>query len=354
VRVYPPQRIATPLTVIRRERLLPVPGEVLAQEGSRVEPVDVVARAGISAGFRIVSVSRALRVPASSVRKYLKVKPGDKVKKGQVIAATRGLIRRSCRSPIEGTVTGIGGGRILIEAPPREIELRANLYGEVVQVLPERGVVLQANGVWVQGVWGNDQEGSGILRTVSKSPDAPLRTRDIDVSCRGMVLIGGSRFGAEVLERAVEVQVRGIICGGILPEAIPQARTMPFPIVITDGIGTTPMCAHIYRLLTAHDGREAMLDGRFRSRWGVVRPEIIVPLPAVPEQESSMDPNVPLAVGDTVRLLRTPRRGVVGKVEAFPVWIRTPVGSRLPAAKVRVEGEAEPLLAPLINLEVLR
>jgi len=354
VRVYPPQTVVTPLTVIRRERLLPVPGDVLAQEGSQVEPVDIVARAGLPSGFRIVNVSHRLGVSTSAVRKYLKVKPGDRVKKGQVIAATRGLIRRTVRAPIEGVVTGIGGGRVLIEAPPREIELRANLYGEVVQVIPERGVVLQAHGAWVQGAWGNGQEGNGILRVISKAPDAPLRAKDIDVSCRGMVLIGGSRFGVEVLERAIEVQVRGIICGGILAEAIPQAQEVPFPVIITDGIGATPMCAHAYQLLSAHDGREAMLDGRFRSHWGSIRPEIVIPLPAVPERETSFDPDTPLQVGDTVRLLRAPHRGVVGKVEAFPVWVRTQVGSRLPAARVRVEGNGETLIAPLINLEILR
>ncbi len=354
MKVYPPQTIATPLTVIRRERLLPVPGEVLAQEGSQVEPVDVVARAGLPTGFRIVNVSRCLKVPASVIRKHLKVKSGEAVKKGQVIAATRGLVRRVCRSPIEGVVTGIGGGRVLIEAPSQELELRANLYGEVVQVIPERGVVIQAHGLWIQGAWGNGQEGYGVLRVLSKSPEDPLRSRDVDVSCRGTVLVGGSRFGVEVLERAVEVQVRGIVCGGILPEALPQAQTMPFPVVVTEGIGSVPMCPHVYRLLAAHDGREVMLDGRFRSRWGRVRPEIVVPLPAVPEQDSSFDPNVALREGDRVRVLRSPHRGVVGEVETFPVWTRTSVGSRLPAARIRVEGKEETLLVPLINLEILR
>jgi len=354
VKVYPPQTVATPLTVIRRERLLPAPGEVLVQQGQRVEPVDIVARTERSTSFRILNVAHCLGVPASAVRKYLKVKPGDQVKRGQVVASTRGLIRRMCRSPIEGTVTGSGGGRLLIEAPAQEVELRANLYGVVAEVVPKWGVVLRTNGVWVQGAWGNGLEGYGVLRVMAEEPDQPLRARQIDASCHGMVLVGGGGLGTEALERATEVQVRGIISGGILPEAVAAVEEVPFPVIATEGIGGVPMCAHIYRLLAANDGREAMLDARFRTHWGVTRPEVIVPLPAAPEREQSFDPAAPLAVGDTVRVLRLPHLGTVGVVEEFPVWARTSAGGRLPAARIRVEGRDDPLVVPLLNLEVLR
>jgi len=354
VRVYPPRTIATPLTVIQRERMLPVPGEILVREGERVEPVQVIGRALVPAGFHIVNVARGLGVPAASVSRYLKVKPGQKVKRGQVLAALRGLAARSCQSPIDGTVTGSGGGRLLIEAPAQEVELRANIYGVVARVVADRGVVIRTSGALLQGVWGNGKEGTGVLRLLVKGRSEPLRSRAIDASCRGAVLIGGQSVDREALERASEIQARGIICGGIVPNALPDALKAPFPIVVTEGVGVIPMCPRIYRLLEANDGREATLDARFQSRWGIVRPEVIVPLPAEPEAKPLEDVDSPLKVGDTVRVVRAPHLGETGTVTAFPVWMRTSTGARLPAARIDPEDGQESLLVPLRNLEILR
>lgn len=354
MRVYPPQTVAVRLTAIRRERMLPVPGEVVVQQGARVEPVDVVARADVPAGFRILNVARSLGIPASSAGKTLRVKPGDRVKRGQVVAVRRGLLRRTCRSPIEGIVTGVGGGRLLIEAPPSEVEVRANLYGFVAEVIPQWGVVIQTNGAWIQGIWGNGREGTGILRVLTDEPEALVTVKQIDASCHGMVLVGGRLSDVEVLERAAEIQVRGVVCGSLSPAVLSAAMRVPFPVMTTEGIGEVPMCEPIYNLLSGNAGREAMVDAQFQTRWEVARPEVIVPLPAAPDRERLPDPAIALRLGDRVRAVRSPHKGAVGTVEAFPVWVETGAGSRLPGARVRVDGREDPLMVPLINLEVLR
>ncbi len=364
MRVYPPQTIASPLTVVQRERLLPAAGEIFVREGERVEPVQVIGRAHVPVGFYIVNVARDLGVPASVASKYIRVKPGQKVKQGQVVAELRGLAAlfsllfglaaRPCRSPLDGTVTDSGGGRLLIEAFPQEVTVRANLYGAVSRVIPDWGVVIRVTGALLQGVWGNGKDGAGVLKLVVRDRGKPLRARAIDASCRGAVLIGGSRIDQGVLEKAAELQIRGIITGGIVPDVLSEAREAPFPIIVTEGVGVFPMCSRIYHLLATNDGREATLDARFQSQWGVVRPEVIIPLPAEPETTPRQALASPLGIGDTVRVVRLPHLGTVGTVTALPVWVRTATGAQLPAAKIESETDEESLLVPLSNLEVLR
>ena len=57
VAYYPPETRAMPLTLIRRERLLPVPGKVLVNTGDKVLPTSIVAQAEMIGfvGVRVVA-----------------------------------------------------------------------------------------------------------------------------------------------------------------------------------------------------------------------------------------------------------------------------------------------------------
>ena len=350
--MYRPHTIATPLTVIRRERMLPGQGEILVRPGERVDPLQVIGRANVSPDFRIVNVARQLRVRASTVSKYLKVEPGERVRRGQVVGAVRGLSARTCRSPIEGIVTESAGGQILIESPPQEVELVASIQGVVDRVIPEWGVVIRTTGLLIQGVWGNSKTGSGILRLIAQERTAPLETESIDPSSRGLILVAGYLADAEVIRQAIELQLRGIVVGSLSAAAMADVEAAPFPVIATEGIGDTPMCSRIHHLLAANDGREATLDSHFRNQWGVIRPEILVPLPAEPEAAESV--NVPLEIDDTVRVVLPPYLSVVGVVKELALWTRTATGFRLPAARVAVDDSEEEIVAPLVNLEIMR
>ena len=66
---YPPETHILPLTMIRRERALPWPGEVLAGMGQQVEPSDVVARAGRPRPPLILDVTQKLGVSPDQAEK---------------------------------------------------------------------------------------------------------------------------------------------------------------------------------------------------------------------------------------------------------------------------------------------
>jgi len=350
---YPFETQITPLTNVRHKRTLPTPGEVLVHVGDRVEPTQVVARAKLIGGFHILPVARLLGVSVSQVKRYLCVNLSDEVQRGQVVARRRGLFARSVKSPIHGAVTASGGGRILIEAQPTLFELRAYVYGAVSSVLDYHGVVIETMGALIQGVWGAGGESSGVLKCMVKSPDAPLQDKAIDPSCHGTILVSGTVLSKKALERAQELQVRGIVVGGLAPELVPRVEQLPFPVLVTEGIGTIPMSTPAFRLLTTNDGREASISGRTQPRWNIVRPEIVIPLPAETLPPDQTQPGAPLTVGARVRIVRAPYMGAVGTVVALPTHARRiETGARVRGAEVDLDGT--PAFVPLANLEILR
>jgi hypothetical protein len=341
----------TPLVNVRRERILPTSGEVLVRLSERVEPTQVVAHANIPGDFRVLPVAHLLGVSDSKIKGFMRVNVGDEVRRGQIIAK-RGS--RVVKSPIAGVLASRGGGRVLVEAPPMPFELRAYIQGTVTNVLQNRGVVIETTGAVVQGMWGAGGESFGVLKKLVKSPDRPLRARDIDPSCHGSIVIGGSGLNEAVLERAQDLQVRGIVTGGLPPELVSQVRRSPIPVVATEGIGTISMSEPFFQLLTTNDGREASISGQVKSRWGIVRPEIIIALPAESLPPTQSQPGTPLTVGARVRAVRAPYLGQVGTVVTLvdhPRHIET--DAKVRGAEVDL-GQASPVFIPLVNLEVLR
>ena len=355
---YSAETQVTPLTNVRRERVLPVPGEILVRAGDSVEPTQIVARAELPGEFRIVPVARLLDIQISQTKRYLRVKPGDEVERGQVIAKRGRLFANTVKSPLDGTVTASGGGRVLIEAPTTLFELSAYIDGTVTNVLAPHGLIIETTGAVIQGVWGAgggpSGENLGLLKCMVKKPGDSLRAGSMDLSCRGMILVGGAGLNEAALEHALELQVGGIVVGGLSPELVPQVEQLPFPVIVTEGIGTVAMSDPIFELLTTHDEREASISGRSQARWPVVRPEIIIPLPAGTLPSSRTQIGSALTVGTRVRAVRAPYMGAVGTVKALPAQARhTETGAKVHGAVVDL-GQESPIFIPLTNLEVLR
>jgi hypothetical protein len=215
------------------------------------------------------------------------------------------------------------------------------------------GVVIETTGALIQGVWGMGGDSFGTIKCVVNSPDEPLQAQAIDPSCHGAILVGGSGVSDAGLERARELQARGIVVGGLSPALISRIEQLPFPIIVTEGIGTMPMSAPIFHLLATNADREATISGRVRLRWGAVRPEIIIPLPTDRLPSAPIRSGTPLAVGTQVRLVQAPYMGAVGRIVALPAHTRPiETGAREMAAQVEIGGDT-PVLVPLANLEVL-
>ena len=343
--------IANPLTIIRTPRRLSRPGTVLMRSGDSVEAAQIVAQAVIPPDFRIVEVARELDVPLRSANSYFKVERGQAISEGDILASRRGLGSRVCQAPISGKVAGVGRGRLLLQAEPQIVRLNALVPGYVVDAEPGKGIVIETVGGLIQALWGNGDEAHGVLRMVVREAGHPIRPTHINASSQGSILIGGSTVDGETLQDAKEMRVRGMIVGSVPAGLIPQLREAGFPVIATEGIGTTPMTQAVFDLLQSLDGREASISGDIGNRWHPTRPYIVIPMPTQMGQVIRAD--APLAIGERVRILRGTYRGRSGTIQEMPARrIQLETGAQLPGATVDI-GEGEPVRAPYMNLERL-
>jgi len=345
-----PYSIVNPLARIEIIRHLTFPGKILVHEGDAVEPLQNVAEMNKPPEFRIVDVSRELNVPPKKAKQYLEVKVGARIARGQVLASRGGLGGRTCKAPFDGFITGYGRGRLLLEGASGLIQLNALVPGTVVQVLAGESVTVQTTGAFIHGAWGNGKESYGVLQSAVKTARHVLRAKRLDASAQGAIVIGGAALDEGALEQAIEMQVNGIIVGGISPSLIPKLREVNFPIVATEGVGEIPMSKVVFDLLRSLSGREAALSGLLETRTKGYRPYIVVPMPS--DSGNFINPDTPLQKGGRVRAIRSPFLGLSGTITDFPEGKMTiDTGARVTGVQVEIDGD--PVLLPKINLEQL-
>ena len=341
-----------PLATIVRERALPVLGKVNAHVNQRVNPTDVIAEANFAREHVLLDVARTFSASVNVADKMIKVKEGDRLTQGALVAEAGGILRRSIKAPRPGRVMVAGGGQVLMEVGDARIELRAGLPGLVTQILPERGVVIRTSGALIQGVWGNGRIDNGLMVSLIEKPDDVLTADRLDVSLRGSVILGGHVRDADTLRIAAEMPLRGLIISSLLSPLIQSAYQMRYPILVLDGFGAMPMNSAAFKLLTTNNKREATVNAEHFDRYGGNRPEVIIPLPVSTEPP---EPNSyeTFAVGQTVRMRRPPNAGMIGSISNLRAGLSLlPSGLRAPAADVKLEN-GETALVPLVNLEVV-
>jgi len=341
-----------PLTTIVRERTLPVAGKVNIGVNQKVSPTDVIAEATFAREHVLLDVARTFGVSVREADKMIKVNEGYRLSEDGLVAESTGMIKRTIRAPRSGRVMISGGGQVLMEVGDARIELRAGMPGNVIQVLPERGVVIRTVGALIQGTWGNGRIDHGLMTKKIENADDVLTSDLLDVSLRGSVILGGHVRDLETLKIAAEMPVRGLIVSTMNPALIQPAMQMRYPILVLDGFGSMPMNSAAFKLLTTNDRREVTVNAEHFDRYGGNRPEAIIPLPV---QEEPEEPNdyVMFAVGQQVRMRRSPQVGRIGSIVSLPNGLsKLPSGLRAPAAEVKLE-DGTNALVPLVNLEVV-
>jgi len=340
------------LTTIVRERLLPISGNVIARVQQKVTASEVVAETRWAREHALLDVARTLGVSPTVADKLIKCKVDDKVAASAEIAVGRGLFPRSVRAPKDGRVVAVGGGQVLMEIGESKMEVRAGIPGTVVQVVPGRGVVIQAFGGLVQGVWGNGRIDSGLLVNLMEGLDTVLLPNRMDVSLRGSIILGGMIKNIETLQALAELPARGLIASSIQPSLLPKAREMRYPILVTDGIGSLPMNSAAYKLLSTNAKREVTLNTEPYDRYTGARPEVFIALPISAEPPMPNEVEI-FAPGMQVRMRRPPSMGMIGSIVAIkPGLTVLPSGLRAQAAEVKLEND-ETVIVPLVNMEVV-
>jgi len=295
----------------------------MVQSGEFVEPADIVARAAKAPRPELIDVAKGLSVPPEQARKYIQVEAGSTVHTGEVIAARKGALGvwgKSWRAPFDGLVVAVARGKVLLKpqstGASEQIDLPALLRGQVVRVLPERGVVIEAEAGLVQGIWGCGGQSAGVLKVLVDSPDEPLTTASLDASSQGHIVVAGMLHDQAALRRAAEVKVSGIVAGSIRASLATLNLRIPFPIVITEGFGQLPMARLIFDLLMGYEQEMAYISGPLRSPPGQFPPEVII-FPAVRGQATPVEESTMIGPGALVRITREPYLGRIGAVRSI-------------------------------------
>ncbi len=362
---------------IRKDRNLPLPGDVIVKKGDMVKSDDIVARTNLPGKVHSVNVINRLAILPNDLRKNMLKKEGDSVVKDEPIAETSPFIKMFksiCLSPITGIIESISDitGQVLLREPPKPVQISAYIDGKVVETIENEGVVIETNATFIQGIFGIGGETTGELQVIVNSPDDILKPEDIKEEHRDKIIAGGSIIYFEAIKKALDTGVKGIVVGGIrdkdinellgydLGVAITGSEDINITIIITEGFGQIRMAQKTFEMLKHRAGSVASINGATQIRAGVVRPEIIVPYniedtAGKPAGDRSTEDNesAGISIGDQVRIIRNPNFGVLGKVKTLPSELQT-IETEAKARVLEVEfPDGRSVIVPRANIEAI-
>ncbi len=369
---YTPGLRVAEAAVIRKERILPLEGEVTKKVGDIVKAEDVVARTSLPGKVEAVNVVNRLGIDAEDIERYMLKREGDAVEKGEAIAQSKslfGLLKTNCHSPVKGTVEKVSNvtGQVLVRGPALPVEVKAYVDGTVIEVLQKEGAVVQTEAMFIQGIFGMGGERSGTLHMLARAPEDVIEADAITGEVAGRILVCGSFVTTDAIRKAMDAGASGIVTGGLSAKsikdilghdigvAITGAEDIPAAIVVTEGFGRIAMAGRTFELLKGAEGRKASISGATQIRAGVIRPEIIVPhgqQAGIAEKQT--EKRGALKVGDQVRVIREPHFGKIGAVTALPAEltkIETEASVRI--LEVELQQSTEKVLIPRANVELI-
>lgn len=331
---YTPGLRVSERALIQKRRMLPILGSVLVGKGDKVSALQVVARTDLPGNVQLVNIAHHLGIEAVDVPGKMIVENGQPIKRGDIIAENIGLFgwfRTHVNSPADGCIENVSKvtGQALLRETPIPLEVSAYISGIVTEVIPNEGVEISTEGTIVQGIIGIGGEQHGVLKLVAKSPGHVLTAGDIDESCAGKVIIGGSRADLAAYRRAEEVGAVGLVLGSFddtdmglilgydLGIAITGGEGLTTSLILTEGFGSLEMAKRTFEMLARLEGRSASINGATQIRAGVIRPEIIVSADAA-GTELPAPASTETKLGARVRIIRQPHFGRIASIKALP------------------------------------
>ena len=356
---------------VRKERRLPIKGEVKMKKGDIVQADDIIAKTNLPGNVHMVKVANRLNISPADIHDVLTVKEGDDLKKGDMVAETQGLFgffKSELRSPVSGQVESISDvtGQIVMREEPLPVEVDAYVSGTISDIITDEGVVIESNAAYVQGIFGIGGEARGDLEIISISREDELRIEDINESHSDKIIVGGSFVSIEAYKKALKLNVRGIVVGGFnyfdleevlgyrLGVAITGTEDLATSLVVTEGYGNIKMSDRTFELLKTHNGKFVSINGATQIRAGVIRPEIVIPLKEndIPNDVDVDKERLGIEEGSLVRVIRAPYFGKIGNVIGLPPELQQMESETMVrVAQVNIDGDD--IVIPRSNLEML-
>lgn len=357
----------------RARRLLPISGDVLVKKGDRVKARDIVAQTFMPGDVTPVNLANLLSVPPAEVPGCLLKREGERVEIGDALARNKGVFgffKTEYKAKVGGTIESVSNvtGQLILRGEPRPIQVAAYLTGEVIEVIPNEGVVIEADVTFVQGIFGIGGEAYGPIKLVCVRPDEELTPNKLSADMRGKIVVGGARMTGDAVRKAIEVGAAALVSGGMddhdlreilgydLGVAVTGSEHIGITLVITEGFGEIAMAERTFKLLKSREGDDAAVNGATQIRAGVMRPEVIIPLKEN-ELATVKEPKHTagyLQVGTTVRIIRDPYFGQIGTVASLPPELRMlESGSRARVLEVAFGADKRVVVVPRANVELI-
>ena len=369
---YVPGLKVTELTSVRKDRILPLKGDVLVKVGDTVTADQVVARTALPGPVKTLNVVNQLGVDPAMINEYMLKKAGDTFEAGEILAENKpflGLKFLQTRISVDfsGTIDNVSAitGQVILRHPPRLVEMLAYVDGKVVEVRPGEGVIVETHGGFVQGIFGVGGETHGELVMGVQSKDEILDAKNIKAEFQGKIVIGGSLLTSAAFERCKEVGVKGVIVGGFhdkdlkailgydLGVAITGAEDIGLTLVMTEGFGEIAMADKTFKLLSKRIGQRASISGATQIRAGVMRPEVIIPTLGALGEADKASKQVGTEMGDMVRCIREPYFGRIGSVgKLIPELTKVESETMVRVLEVEFPG-GEVVVVPRANIEMI-
>ena len=358
-------------TVVHKTRRLPLKGNVVVKKGDVVKAEDVVATTNLPGNVVPVNLANMLNIDASEIPELLIKKPGDSIKKDELIAETPGifgLFKTKAHSPAEGTFESVSSvtGQAIIREAPIPVSVVAYINGQVDGIIEDEGVEIKTAASFIQGIFGIGGERRGQLHILTKDKDTPITEDLITEDCKGKVLVGGSFLSLKAFKKAERVGAIGVVVGGFnysdikkivgydIGVAITGQEDIKTTLIITEGFGEVHMADLTFELLSSHEGKMASVNGATQIRAGVIRPEIIIPLEGDSTIKNETAELFGMDVGTEVRVIRAPYFGMLGEVRDLPHELqRLESGSLARVARVKIYETKKEVLLPRANLEMI-
>jgi biotin carboxyl carrier protein len=363
-------------TLFKKERILPLKGKVLVKKGDKVTPDTIVASTNLPGNVQMLKVNNLLNIEPQDVKNCLKVKEGDVVKKGDLVAETAGIFgmfKSSVESPVDGIIESISDttGRVVVREAPVPVEIDAYVQGQIEEIIPEEGIVLTSNAAFIQGIFGIAGEKRGKIKILVSNPEDEITEEMISADLKGKIVVGGSFISLAAYKKAINLKVAGVVVGGFnyfdlkavlgynLGVAITGTEDLATALIVTEGYGSIPMSNATFSLLQTYDGQEASVNGATQIRAGVIRPEIVIPLSEDSSNLSDVNKEPEgIKEGSLVRVIRAPYFGRLGTVSSLPSELHkmeseTMVRVANILLKKTKDLKEEEILIPRANLEMV-
>ncbi|HEX6819016.1 MAG TPA: hypothetical protein VF120_11630 [Ktedonobacterales bacterium] len=271
-------------------------------------------------------------IPAATVRRWRLLGPQDRplVSAGMQVRADQSIAER-------------GGGD---EGGETTTKVLAGLDARVVEVT---SVSIQLEGVAsvFTGVVGLGGSAAGPLTFLTRGESAAV----VPIAPGG-IIVYPQPLPLTLLQRAAAGGAAGIVAGSMsalelegfaradltaaLDGLVPGLERFPFPLMLTEGVGSAPMDPGVLQLLTRRVGQVALLSGRTLLRANL-RPELLLPLP-MGAQVAPLPADSTLVPRAQVRISSGAMRGRRGElVHLFAQQQRDMQGLLVAAAQVRLD-----------------